>query len=79
MGVAPAQRSDSALAKVRSKTLDDGSAAHSFRTLLHHMATITRDRCRQYGDKGHAHTFTLDTTPNETQRRVLDLLYQMTV
>ena len=77
--VAPAQRSPKAWDKARTKTLDDGSAVHSFRTLLHHMSTITRDRCRQHGDAGDAHTFTLDTTPNDKQRRVLDLLSQIAV
>lgn len=81
--VAPAQRSQKARDKVRAKALDDGSAAHSFRTLLHHMSTITRDRCRQQGEAGdahaHTHTFTIDTTPNDKQRRVLDLLSQIAV
>jgi len=77
--VAPAKRSNKALAKVHAKTLDDGSEAHSFRTLLHHMSTITRDLCRQHGDRGSSHTFTVDTTPNETQCRVHELLSQISV
>lgn len=77
--VAPAKRSQKARDKARTKTLDDGSVAHSFRTLLHHMSTITRDRCRQHGDAGDAHIFTLDTTPNDKQRRVLELLSQIAV
>ena len=75
--VAPAKRSKKALGKTHTKTLDDGSEVHSFRTLLHHMSTISRDRCRQHGDNGHCHTFTLDTTPNEKQCRVLELLSQI--
>lgn len=77
--VAPAKRSKKALAKVAGKTLDDGSDVHSFRTLLHHMSTITRDLCRQHGDGDVVHTFSIDTTPNEKQCRVLDLLGQIKV
>jgi transposase len=77
--VAPAKRSKQALKKVYGKTLDDGSVVHSFRTMLHHMSTITRDRCRQKGVDGSSHTFTLDTTPNKKQRRVFDLLGQISV
>jgi len=77
--VTPAKRSEKAMEKVHGKTLDDGSEVHSFRTLLHHMSTITRDLCRQHGDGDVVHTFTIDTTPNEKQRRVLDLLGQIRV
>ena len=75
--VAPAKRSEKAMEKVHGKKLDDGSEVHSFRTLLHHMSTITRDLCRQHSDGDSSHTFTIDTTPNEKQRRVLDLLGQI--
>jgi transposase len=77
--VAQAKRSRNALAKVRRKELDDGSEVHSFRTLLHHMSTITRDLCRQQGDGDSSHTFTIDTTPNEKQGRVFELLDQFSV
>lgn len=77
--VAPAKRSKKALAKVAGKTLDDGSEVHSFRTLLHHMSTITRDLCHQHSDGDVVHSFTIDTTPNDKQRRVLDLLEQIKV
>ena len=40
--VAPAKRSDSAIEKVHSKKLEDGSAAHSFRGLLYHLSAIVR-------------------------------------
>jgi transposase len=82
--VAPAKRSPKALSKAHTKTLADGSEVHSFRTLLHHMSTITRDCCRQHDQAGSSkagssHTFCLDTTPNEKQRRLLDLLSQIAV
>ncbi len=72
--VAPARRSEKAKEKVFRKKLDDGSDAHSFRTLLHHMSTITRDLCRQHQNDDDVQTFTIDTTPNDKQRRVLELL-----
>ena len=47
--VAPAKRSQAALRKVRSKKLEDGSPAYSFRTLLRHLASIVRNSCRRKG------------------------------
>ncbi len=77
--VAPAKRSKQARAKAYRKKLNDGTVVHSFRTLLHHMSTITRDLCRQHGDGDSACSFTLDTTPNEKQNQVLRLLAQISV
>jgi transposase len=77
--VAPAKRSAEALAKVHTKELDDGSVAHSFRTLLHHMSTITRDLCRSKVKGASEATFTMDTTPNPKQRRALELLSRISV
>jgi transposase len=72
--VAPAKRSEKALAKVATKTLDDGTRAHSFKTLLHHMSTITRDLCIQRIPGAGDNTFSIDTRPNSKQQRVYDLL-----
>ena len=44
--VAPAKRSKAALEKVNSKVLADGSAVHSFHTLLKLLSTVARNRCR---------------------------------
>jgi len=77
--VAPARRSDGALAKVHAKKLDDGTAAHSFRTLLSHLSTITRDLCRGKLEGASEATFTIDTTPNAKQRRALELLSRISV
>jgi transposase len=77
--VAPAERSVKALEKVHSKTLDDGTAPHSFKTLLHHMSTITRDRCIQKISGAADHAFDIDTKPNPKQTQVYDLLKEITV
>jgi transposase len=77
--VAPAKRSEEALAKVTTKTLDDGTPAHSFKTLLDHMSTITRDLCVQKFDGAGANTFTIDTMPNPKQQKAYDLLATITV
>jgi transposase len=77
--VAPAKRSGGALVKVHTKELDDGSAAHSFRTLLHHMSTITRDLCRSRIEGTSAATFTMDTMANPKQRHALELLSRISV
>jgi transposase len=77
--VAPSKRSKSALGKVHSKRLNDESAVHSFRTLLHHMSTITRDICRCQGESDASPTFKMDTKPNEKQHRALELIDQISV
>jgi transposase len=77
--VAPAKRSEEALTKVSTKTLDDGTPVHSFKTLLNHMSTITRDLCVQKTGGAGANTFTIDTKPNAKQQKVYDLLATITV
>lgn len=76
--VAPSKRSNSAKRKIETKKIDDGTTAHSFKTLLHHMSTITRDLCRQSSDAD-AKLFTVDTIPNTKQQQVLDLLTKISV
>jgi len=72
--VAPAQRSEAALHKVHSKTLDDGSPAHSFQTLLKLLSSIVRNVCRVPGASPDTPTFDLVTTPSAKQRRAYELL-----
>jgi len=72
--VAPAQRSEAALRKAHSRTLDDGTPTHSFATLLGEMSTIVRNTCRTPHAGPEAPTFEVLTTPNATQRRALELL-----
>ena len=77
--VAPAKRSVKALAKVHSRRLEDGSPAHSFRTLLESLSTIVRDTCRHKGAQLNERCFTMATTPNAKQQRALDLIDAITV
>ena len=72
--VAPATRSESANAKAASKTLADGSPAHSFATLMAELATIVRNTCRTPGAGTEAPTFEVLTTPSAAQARALDLI-----
>lgn len=74
--VAPARRSPRAIKKVHKKKLEDGTTVHSFKTLLQHMSTITRDRCRQAVGRNE-NFFNVDTTPNKKQSQVSDLLAQI--
>ena len=74
--VAPATRSAAALRKVHSHTLDDGSDAHSFQTLLHHLSTIVRNLCQIPGDRA---TIEVTTTPNAKQQRAYELLEAIAV
>ena len=75
--VAPARRSKTALAKIASKQLDDGTPAHSFCTLLAELATIVRNTCRTPSAGNDAPTFDVTTTPNPKQKRALELLQQI--
>ena len=75
--VAPAKRSKAALAKVASHTLDDGTAAHSFATLLGELATIVRNTCRTPNAGPDAPTFAIVTTPNTKQQRAFELIQQI--
>jgi len=72
--VAPAERSPAALRKVRSRTFDDGTETHSFRTLLKRLGGIVRNRCRIRGASPDAPTFDVVTTPDAKQQRAYDLL-----
>ena len=75
--VAPARRSKAALAKVARHTLDDGTPAHSFASLLEELATIVRNTCRTPHVGPDTLTFEVLTTPNAKQQRALELIRQI--
>jgi transposase len=75
--VAPARRSKAALAKAARHTLDNGTPAHSFATLMAELATIVRNTCRTPKAGPDAPTFEVLTTPNAKQQRAFDLLQQI--
>ena len=77
--VAPANRSDAALQKVRSKRLDDGTEVHSFQTLLKLMSQIVRNECHLSGAGPGEPSFEIVTTPNEKQKRAYHLLDSITL
>ena len=72
--VAPAKRSNAAQTKAASHTLDDGTPAHSFSTLLAELAGIVRNTCRTPNAAPDAPTFHVVTTPNTKQQRAFELL-----
>jgi transposase len=72
--VAPAQRSQAALAKVSRRRLADGTPVHSLATLLADLATVVRNTCRTPNAGEKAPTFQILTTPNPHQRRALALI-----
>lgn len=75
--VAPARRSMRALDKVASHTLDDGTPAHSFSTLMAELATIVRNTCRTPSAGSDAPTFDIVTTPSGKRRQAFELLQQI--
>jgi hypothetical protein len=72
--VASARRSDSAMKKVSTKQLEDGSRVYSFQGLLDHLAAIVRATCRCPSDNDPSATFTMITKPNPKQQKAYDLL-----
>ena len=77
--VAPAKRSKAALAKAARHTLDDGTSAHSFRTLLEELGTVVRNTCRTRGSSDDAPCFEIVTTTNPKQARATKLLQAITL
>jgi hypothetical protein len=77
--VAPAERSDAALEKVHTKTLEDGSPVHSFQSLLHLLSGIVLNTARVPGAFDDSATFEITTTPNPTQQRAIELLKKIQV
>ncbi len=75
--VAPAQRSRATRTKVATHTLEDGTPAHSFSTLMAELANIVRNTCRTRSAGPKAPTFDVVTTPNAKQRRALELIQQI--
>ena len=75
--VAPAERSDAAMKKVLSRTLDDGTPTHSFQTLTRELETVVRNTCRTPKSAGDSPTFQVTTTPSEKQKRALELIGQI--
>jgi hypothetical protein len=59
--------------------LEDGSQAHSFRTLLQELSTIVRNTCQPSAGATASSTFQITTVPTPTQQRALQLLQSITV
>ena len=71
--IAPAQRSDTAARKASRHRDDHNQPVRSFRTLLTHLGTLTRNRIHINGTNNHT-AFDQLTEPTPTQRRVFELL-----
>jgi Transposase DDE domain len=69
--VAPAQRSNTALAKAARKRTTDGTPVHSFTTLLADLATICANTIQPTQDMP---AFTKITNPTPLQRQAFELL-----
>lgn len=69
--VVPAQRSPAATDKAQTQRLPDGSAVHSFATVLEQLATLTKNRLRLRNTDA---SFDKLATPTPLQTRALQLL-----
>jgi transposase len=76
--VAPAERSDRALAKAALKTTEDGYSVRSFRSLLEHLGTIVRNYCTR-DSKLNMPPLVIDSTPTEYQQKAFNLLKEITL
>ena len=73
--VAPAERSDAATAKASRKRDEHDRPVRSFRALLDHLGTLTRNDIR-YGTTERAPVVPTLAVPTTTQRRAFELLDQ---
>jgi len=71
--VAPARRSAAAAAKASRQQLADGTPVHSFRTLLDHLGTLTRNQVH-FTQQPRPVTTELLATPTTIQRRAFELV-----
>jgi hypothetical protein len=69
--VAAAQRSDEALAKAARKRTTEGTAVHSFTSLLDDLATLCANQIQPADDMP---AFTMTTSPTPLQRTAFELL-----
>src|SRR6478672_6804488 len=69
--VAPAQRSDDALAKAARKRTTEDTPVHSFTSLLADLATVCANHIQPADDMP---AFTMTTTPTPLQQRAFELL-----
>ena len=69
--VAPAQRSEGALEKIRTKRTAEGQPVHSFKSLLGDLGTICLNKIEP--TDAALPSFSLITTPTPIQRRALEL------
>jgi hypothetical protein len=69
--VGPARPSTSARTKAARKRTDQDEPVHSFRSLLSHLATLTRNTCRIAGTEAH---FDKVADPTPIQRRAFELI-----
>jgi hypothetical protein len=54
--------------------LEDGTPIHSFANLMAELASLVRNTCRTPSAGNNAPTFEIETTPNPTQQRALELI-----
>ena len=72
--VAPAERSEAAKRKAKTKMTDDNLPVHSFRTLLADLATITKNTVEVERSGNDSVTFEKLARPTPLQQRAFDLL-----
>jgi len=75
--VAPAARSQVTLAKIRRKRTEDGLPVQSFRSLLKHMATLTKNTVRMGDTEVVFDQFTQLTELQERAFQLLDVSFRL--
>jgi transposase len=75
--VAPAKPTRQTRRKAARKTNDDGLPVQSFRSLLDHLASVVRNRCRRPDAPADEATWDMTTKPDALQQRAFDLLSRL--
>ena len=61
------KRSEAAMKKAQTHTLEDGSRTHSFQTLVALLQTVVRNTFRYENDAENAPTVKVPTTPDKSK------------
>lgn len=75
--VAPARPTRQTRRKATRKQTDDGLPVQSFRSLLDHLASVVRNRCRRPNAPADEATWDMTTNLDALQQRALDLLSRL--
>ncbi|MDR2011656.1 MAG: hypothetical protein LBQ20_01135 [Rhodanobacter sp.] len=60
--------------KVNCRALEDGTPAHRFATWMANLSSLVRNTCRTPSASANAPSFDIETPPDPTRHRALELI-----